>query len=192
MKNKKSRVRKRQSLAHWRTLSNRLRGELKSAWPLLKIYLVFGLTLIFLFAITMIRPVSDNVLTPFNSFLAWSTAVVLNLMGSDQVVSSGTSVSNSYFAFSIAGGCNGVFALLVVIAGMVALPMRRRPRMVGVILSIALVMSLNYIRILTLWYAGNSVSLLFDMMHNYLWEFVIIGAGSGFLYYWYEKTVTKK
>ena len=162
-----------------------------SAWPLLKVYLLFGGTLVFLFTFTVINPVVDNVLTPFNSFLAWSTAGVLSLLGSEQVVSSATSVTSSNFAFTIAEGCNGVYALAVVIAGMVALPIRRRPKIVGLVLAILFVMFLNYIRILTLWYAGNTTSFFYDMVHTYLWEFIIIGSGAGFLYFWYEKSVTK-
>lgn len=191
MTKKKPRVKKERSRIQWRILRHRLRRELKSAWPLLRLYLLFGLTLIFLFPVTLFKPVVNNVLDPFNSFLAWSTAATLSILGESQVVSSGTSVSGADFAFSIAAGCNGVYALVVVIAGMVAFPMSPRPKLVGLILAIVFVTVLNYIRILALWYTGNTSSFLFDITHTYLGEFVIIGSGAGFLYFWYERYVTK-
>jgi exosortase H (IPTLxxWG-CTERM-specific) len=162
-----------------------------AAWPLMKLYLLFGGTLIFLFTFTMINPVVDHVLMPYNSFLAWSTAEVVSLLGSDHVISAGTTVTSAGFVFSIAEGCNGVYALAVVVAGMVSFPLSWRRKIIGLIIAVVFVMMLNYIRILSLWYAGESGSFLYEAMHTYLWEFIIIGAGAGFLYFWYEKSVKK-
>jgi len=137
----------------------------------------------------MIKPVYYKVVLPFNEFLAWSSVQAVNMLGGQQVTYSGTSMSTSKFAIDIAEGCNGIYALSIVIAGIVAFPAPWRSKSIGLVLGIALIMVLNYIRILTLWYAGLTGSFLFEAMHLYVWEFVIIALGAAFWYFWYEKFV---
>jgi len=161
----------------------------KSNWPLFKIYLLFGVTLAALFIVTMQKPVYFKIILPFNEFLAYSSACLLRLFGSEGVVTWGTSISNPEFNVNIAEGCNGIYALAIVIAGIVAFPARWRHKWLGLILAIAFIMFLNYVRILTLWYVGIYSVFLFDTMHLYVWEFIIIALGAWFWYYWYETFV---
>lgn len=156
---------------------------------LVRIYLVFGLTVLVLFTVTMIRPVYFHVVIPFNQFLAWSTAGMLRLLGTKGVVTDGTGVSNPDFGFTIAEGCNGIYALAIVLAGVIAFPARWKPKLAGLVMATVFIMALNYVRLLTLWYAGTSFAYLFDTIHLYVWEFVIIALGAGFWYFWYEKFV---
>jgi exosortase/archaeosortase family protein len=137
----------------------------------------------------MIGPLARTTVLPFNEFLAWSTAAVLSVTAGADISSSGTSVSGAGFGFTIAEGCNGIYALAIVLAGIVAIPMGRRHKLIGLALATALIMFLNYIRILSLWYAGISSPFWFEILHTYLWEFIIIAVGLLFLYFWYERFV---
>ena len=165
---------------------------IRSNRSLFRIYLVFGVTLLVIFTILMVKPIYYKVIMPFNEFLTWSSAMALNVLGGETVSSSGTNLSSNEFSMSLAEGCNGIYALSIVIAGIVAFPARWRPKLIGLVLAIALIMILNYIRILTLWYAGKAGSFLFDTMHLYVWEFIIITLGAAFWYFWYEKFVKKR
>lgn len=162
---------------------------MKANWPLFKIYLYFGLVLLGIFTVIMIKPVYYNVVMPLNDFLASSSAGVISLLGDENVSCSEALVTSSGYSINIAEGCNGIYALAIVIAGIAAFPAPWRPKSIGLVLAIALIMILNYIRILTLWYAGKAGSFLFDAMHLYVWEFVIIALGAAFWYFWYEKFV---
>lgn len=156
---------------------------------LLRIYAIFAVTLLVLFTVTMIKPVYFRVIIPFNHFLAWSSTAMIRMMGGESVTSSGALVSQAGFSINIAEGCNGIYALAIVMAGMVAIPARWRPKLLGLILAAAFIMFLNYVRILVLWYAGIYYPGLFEAMHLYIWEFVIIALGAWFWYFWYEKFV---
>ncbi len=182
-------MKKKKSQPVQRKRGLKFRQVIDANWPLFKIYLLFGLVLLVLFTIIMVKPVYYGIVMPFNKFLAHSSASVIILLGGDDIICSGTSVSTSGFAIDIAEGCNGIYALSIVIAGIIAFPAPWRPKSVGLLLSIILIMILNYIRILTLWYVGKAGSFLFDVMHLYVWEFVIIVLGAGFWYFWYEKFV---
>lgn len=156
---------------------------------LFRIYMVFGVTLLALFTVTMIKPVYFHIIIPFNRFLAWSSAAALHLLGSEGVICSGTSISSPSFGVDIAEGCNGIYALAIVLAGVAAVPARWTAKLIGLALAVVLVMTLNYIRIITLWYAGTTSAFLFSTMHLYVWEFVIIALGAAYWYVWYEKFV---
>jgi len=159
---------------------------------LLTAYLWFGATLLGLFTVLMLSSTYHGVVMPFNNFLAWSTAGVLTLLGGGPLTVNGTSVSGTTFGFSVAEGCNGIYALVIVIAGVMALPIRWSRKVVGLILAAVYIMALNYIRLLTLWYFGQTSPLLFDTMHLYVWEFIIIALGAAFCYWWYEKSARSR
>jgi exosortase H (IPTLxxWG-CTERM-specific) len=157
----------------------------------MKVYLLFGAVLLVLFTIIIIPPIYDRVVEPLNSFLASSSATAITFLGSDNVVSEGKSVTTAGFAINIAEGCNGIYALSIILAGILAFPSGWRAKLMGVMIATVFIMFLNYVRILTLWYAGLSSSFLFDAMHLYVWEFIIIALGAGLWYFWYERYAQK-
>lgn len=189
MGKKKGRRQKRNRLERRPIRSQSIILNIKRNWPLLKTYFLFGITILILFTITMIKPVYLKVIVPFNEILASSSGWLIENTGGGQIIVDETSVVGSRFSINIAEGCNGIYALSVVIAGIVAFPVRWKPKMVGLLLAVALIMGLNYVRIITLWYAGIYSSFVFDTMHLYIWEFVIIALGAVFWYFWYEKFV---
>jgi exosortase H (IPTLxxWG-CTERM-specific) len=186
---KKSR-RKPQSRS--RPVLNRVVEVLKANRKVFRIYLLFGFTLLVFFTATTFPPVFKNTVLPLNEFLAWSSAKVLGILGNEGIRSSGVSVSSSEYAIDIAEGCNGIYALSIVLAGIIAVPARWRPKSVGLVLAVVLIMILNYVRILTLWYAGLTSAFLFDTMHLYVWECIIIALGAGYWYWWYERFVKRR
>ena len=163
--------------------------HLRSRWPLIKAYIFFVLTILVLFTLIMVKPVYFHVVMPFNDFLAWSSGVVLGILGTENISVSGTQITGTGMALNIAEGCNGIYALSIVIAGVMAFPARIKQKLIGLGLAVAVIMILNYVRILTLWYFGIYSDFLFNTMHQYVWEFVLIALGAGVWYYWYEKFV---
>ena len=170
-------------------VGERFRHFVKVNWPLFRIYLLFGLVLLAVFTVLMLPSVYWKVIMPLNEFLAWSSAELLSLMGTEGISSSGIAVSSPQFGINIAEGCNGIYALAIVIAGILAFPARWPAKAVGLVLGIIFIMFLNYVRIIALWYAGIYSSFLFETMHLYVWEFIIIVLGAGYWYFWYERFV---
>ena len=183
--------RTRRSTHRRRSFTESTLAILRSNWPLMKVYLLFGAVLLVLFTIIIIPPIYDRVVEPLNVFLASSSAEVISLLGNENVVSEGKSVSTAGFAINIAEGCNGIYALSIILAGILAFPSGWRAKLLGVMIATVFIMFLNYVRILTLWYAGMSSSFLFDAMHLYVWEFIIIALGAGLWYFWYERYAQK-
>ncbi|HEY0139861.1 MAG TPA: exosortase H [Thermoanaerobaculia bacterium] len=129
------------------------------------------------------NPVNDNVIVPFTAGIARVSGVLLNLLGQNVLVS-GTTVAGSRFAVNINNGCNGVEAMLILLACIVAFPASLKARAAGLALGAVVVQIINMIRILTLYLLGAYQPKLFDLFHTAVWQIVIIIAAIGFFLAW--------
>lgn len=129
------------------------------------------------------NPVNDNVIVPFTKGIASSSGAILNAIG-QKVSVSGTVVSSSRFGVNINNGCNGVEAMLILLASIVAFPASMRARGIGLVLGAIAVQALNAVRIVSLYLLGAYQPRLFDLFHTAVWQIVIILAAIGFFLFW--------
>ena len=129
------------------------------------------------------NPVNDNVIVPFTAGVARVSGALLQLIGQDVTVS-GTVIRSSRFAVNINNGCNGVEAMLILLASIAAFPASMKARAAGLLLGAIAVQLLNAIRIMTLYLLGAYQPRLFDLFHTAIWQIVIIMAAIGFFLVW--------
>lgn len=129
------------------------------------------------------NPVNDNVIVPFTAGIAKVSGVLLNILGQNVTVN-GTTVASTRFAVNINNGCNGVEAMLILLACIVAFPASLKARAAGLALGAIVVQAINFIRILTLYLLGAYQPKLFDLFHTAVWQIVIIIAAIGFFLAW--------
>jgi len=128
-------------------------------------------------------PVNDHVIVPFTRAIATSSGALLNAMGQHVTVRD-TSITSPRFGVNINNGCNGVEAMLILLASIVAFPASMRARGAGLLLGAIVVQVLNAIRIVTLYLLGAYHPRLFDLFHTAVWQIVIILAAIGFFLVW--------
>lgn len=129
------------------------------------------------------NPVNDHVIVPFTEGIATASGFLLNTMG-EQVTVRGTTVTSARFGVNINNGCNGVEAMLILLAAIVAFPASMKARAAGLLLGAVAVQLLNAVRILTLYLLGAYQPKLFDLFHTAVWQIVIILAAIGFFLAW--------
>ena len=129
------------------------------------------------------NPVNDNVIVPFTAGVAKVSGTLLQLIGQDVTIN-GTVIRSSRFAVNINNGCNGVEAMLILLASIVAFPASMKARAAGLLLGALAVQVLNAIRIMTLYLLGAYQPRLFDLFHTAIWQIVIIMAAIGFFLVW--------
>lgn len=129
------------------------------------------------------NPVNENVIVPFTELIARTSGTLLNGMGQEVTVR-GTLIASSRFAVNINNGCNGVEAMLILLACIVAFPASSRARLTGLFLGALAVQLLNAVRILTLYLLGAYQPRLFDLFHTAVWQIVIILAAIAFFLVW--------
>ena len=129
------------------------------------------------------NPVNDRAIVPLTAGIAKVSGSILQAIG-ENVRVAGTTITSPRFGVNINNGCNGVEAMLILLASIVAFPASMKARAVGLLLGAVVVQVLNFIRIITLYLLGAYQPRLFDLFHTAVWEIVIILAAIGFFLVW--------
>lgn len=147
---------------------------------------LFLLTLVISFTFIAWTPINDHLIVPFTSGIATVASSTLNLFG-QQTSASGTSITSPSFAVNVKNGCNGIEAMLILLAALLAFPMSWRVRLQGIALGTLLIQILNLVRITTLYLLGKYHPQLFDIFHNAVWQVVIVLSAVVFFFEWVRR-----
>jgi exosortase H (IPTLxxWG-CTERM-specific) len=145
----------------------------KIPWALLKIYIFFGLALVFFFVLLTNDFFFKKVMEPFTSFVAFCSSQILNIFGSWTSVS-GTHLSSSDFGINVVYGCNGAFATAILLSGIIAYPSRIKEKLIGILVGIPAIFAINQLRVISLFLLGRKYPGVFEEVHVYVWQPVII------------------
>ncbi len=136
---------------------------------------IFLLVLVLLFFLELIGPVQQTLILPFTAELAEITAVILQLFD-DTVSFQGVVILNhqTQEGVSIQPGCNGIEAIIVLVAAIVAVPASWLQKLVGILIGSIAIQSLNVFRLISLFYLVQWDKQWFEWAHLYLWQALII------------------
>lgn len=122
------------------------------------------------------NPVNDRVIEPFTAAIARAGGATLNLLG-QQTTMNGTVIRSERFAVNIRNGCNGVEAMQIYFAAVLAFPATWKSRLLGVGLGFVAIQLVNLIRVVALFLTGVYLPKLFDSSHTVIWQTVVILSG---------------
>ena len=111
--------------------------------------LILGTT----FTLISWNPVNDRVIEPFTGAIARAGGATLSLLG-QQTKMNGTIIRNDRFAVNIRNGCNGVEAMLIYFAAVLAFPASWKSRLLGVALGFVAIQLVNLVRVVALFLTG--------------------------------------
>ena len=126
---------------------------------------------------------AKTLFVPLTAGIAKVSGSILQAIG-ENVRVAGTTITSPRFGVNINNGCNGVEAMLILLASIVAFPASMKARAAGLLLGAVVVQVLNFIRIITLYLLGAYQPRLFDLFHTAVWQIVIILAAIGFFLVW--------
>ena len=132
----------------------------------------FGV-LVALYLLVAWNPVNDHVIVPITAGIARTAGWLLRTMGQDVAVT-GTTITSSRFGVNINNGCNGIEAIILLVAAMGAFPASLRARLLGLLLTAAGVQLLNQVRIISLYLIGAYRPSLFATFHTAIWQVVVV------------------
>ncbi len=153
----------------------------------LQFLVVFALTFgacYFLFGMT--PGVRLGLIKPYTHLLASAVAAVINLFG-EGATAAGAQVTSPRFSISIAMGCDGVEASSLFLAGVLAFPASWRARLIGFALGIPLIHAINLVRLVGLYYAGVYLPSVFEELHVYVAQTIVILLSTAVLFVWLER-----
>jgi exosortase H (IPTLxxWG-CTERM-specific) len=112
---------------------------------------------------------------PWGQMLAWVSQGIMSLWD-DGVTRNGNVLSHatSAFAVSVDAECNGIDAVLVLWAAILAFPATLRAKLLGLAGGLIAVQALNLVRIISLYYIGQWNTNAFTWVHHNLWQGLMI------------------
>ncbi len=125
------------------------------------------------FSLISLNWVNDNVIEPFTAGIAKASGATLDLIGYD-VTMHGTIIQTPEFRVNIRNGCNGVEAMLIFLAAVLAFPAPWGSRLAGLVLGILAIQLVNLIRVVALFLTGVHFPRFFDTSHTVIWQTVVI------------------
>jgi exosortase H (IPTLxxWG-CTERM-specific) len=142
---------------------------------MIRFVLLFLVLLLGLFALEVVKPVDEHVILPFTTGLAKISSTIVQFFDAD-VVSQGKLLQNAKtgFAVQIERGCNGVEAVIILAAAILAFPAPWKHKTLGFLAGFVAIQGLNLVRIISLFYLGQWSQTWFEWFHLYLWQALII------------------
>lgn len=135
---------------------------------------LFFLILLGLFAFELTPP-GQAVVQPWTDLVARaSSAVIRTFDGDAQSLGKMVYGAKTGFAMTIEAGCNGVEAMLVLLAGILAWPAPWKLKLAGLAIGAVAIQALNLVRIVSLFYLGQWDMKWFEWAHLYAWQALIM------------------
>jgi exosortase H (IPTLxxWG-CTERM-specific) len=153
-------------------LLSRLRPEARLR-PEVRFLLTFGIVLAGTFALLAWKPVNDGLVEPFTGVVAQASGAVLRMLGQD-ISRNGTVLHSPRFGVNIRNGCNGVEAMVILLAAIIAFPASWRARLAGLAVGGVAIQAVNLLRVVALFLTGAYLPRFFDAAHTVVWQSLVI------------------
>jgi len=141
--------------------------------PEVRFLLTFIVVLGASFAFLAWKPVNDHVVEPFTGQIAKASGATLRALGQD-VTRVDTMLRSPRFAVNIKNGCNGVEAMVILLAAIVAFPAPWKARLLGLVAGAVAIQLVNLVRVVALFLTGAYLPRLFDTSHTVVWQTLVI------------------
>lgn len=112
---------------------------------------------------------------------------IINIITPDEKsVSKREYINSGGFSLKIDRGCEGIEGILLLIAAIISYPVKIRSKLYGIFGGILIIYGFNLLRIVGLYYILKYKPNLFDMMHIYVGQTVIIIVALMFFIIWLD------
>ncbi|MCC6506426.1 MAG: exosortase H [Aquimonas sp.] len=152
---------------------------------MLRFFVLFMGLLVAMFSFRITEFAHEYFTLPFTSALAAVSTTLITLFDKD-VLATGDVIQSlsSGFAVQIAPGCDGIEAVIILIAALGAFPAPWRLKFYGAVIGFFAIQALNVVRIISLFYLGQWDRVWFDWFHLNLWQALIIMDALGVWLIW--------
>lgn len=117
---------------------------------------------------------NSHLFNQYLSFQAYTTYLILNLLGQDITLTNTVISTSQDFAIQIVRGCDALEPTVLFIAAIIAFPAPLAMKLWGIVMGALTILVLNFIRIISLFFIGIYYPQLFDVMHLDVWQALFI------------------
>lgn len=178
---------------HGRAAAGEKGSSLGSKYHVLRLVLVMSVCMIGFNILFFLWIVPSEFFHNYLNVNAKASVVVLNLFG-DDAVARGTSITSSRYSVSIERGCEAIQVSMFFIIAVLAwpLPVSMRRRSLGLLVGTLLLMIMNLVRIVSLYYTGVYFPTAFDVVHLEVWQpaFIVLALFFWVIWIWWASRAT--
>lgn len=133
------------------------------------------------------NPLLIRALSPVDLLTARATAAVVDWSGMEVKRDFAILTHPSGFGYEIYYRCTGLLPAAFLTVGIFAFPTRRRPKFIGIAIGVPLVLFLNLVRLVSLFYIGVRHPSAFHLAHTVVWEGLLLLLIAGFWFWWMRR-----
>ncbi len=154
---------------------------LSSKKPVFRFVGLFALFMGVFYAVTFIPFLNHRALPRLQELNAKASTAVLNWFGEKATNHDKTSITGRRYAINIAHGCDAVEPAALFAAAVLAFPTAFAAKLPALFLGTALLLIINLVRIISLYYTGVYWPKAFETMHVDVWQpaFIVLS-----LFFW--------
>jgi exosortase/archaeosortase family protein len=124
---------------------------------------------------------------PLSLSLAWFASILLQIFG-QSVHQAGLFINSPLINLEVTPACTGIYQIVVLIGGLVAWSTTGRERNRGIVIGIIALMSINIIRLVSIYYCALSIPDWVPFFHGVFWEGVMVLFVPLFWMFWVNRT----
>ncbi len=124
---------------------------------------------------------------PMARTFAVLTSLALRALGT--VSLSGTSLVYDGFGVQIVDACDGILPSIIYLSAVLAFPSRWRDKGWGVLIGLPAIFLINLARLVTLMLVGAAWPDLFEQVHIYVWQALVVALAMAVWVFWAERFV---
>ena len=119
----------------------------------------------------------------YTKAIVFITAKILEIMGI-LCISYGSIITISGTSLDIKFGCNGLEAVMIYSVGIISFPATWKKKFLGIVAGFIVIQIINIIRIVVLAYSSIYFKTLFEYIHIYIAQGMMIAVALGMYIYW--------
>jgi exosortase H (IPTLxxWG-CTERM-specific) len=147
----------------------------QGAVSILRFVLTYVLLMGAFFLLLGLKPIQNivDINGGYSNAIVYMTAKILNLIGITSTFH-GSVINLPSISLDVEFGCNGLEAVMIYAVAVLTFPASWRNRIIGILAGFLVIQVLNLIRVVALAYAGVYHKDLFDLIHLYVAQGVMI------------------
>jgi exosortase H (IPTLxxWG-CTERM-specific) len=173
-------------------MKKKWRDRLKQHWVILRFGPLFIFIIILFFLLVGHRFFSEKVPLElyFTKGVTQISSIALTLAGIEtradgtELISEDPDAPKANYGIDLKTGCNGLVATLIFIAAILAFPSSLKHKILGVLLGCVIIQGFNVFRIGLLYYLGLHHKTLFETVHIYVAQSILIAIAAALWLIW--------
>ena len=141
--------------------------------PILRFVGLFALFMSLAYVCEITPSVRKRVFPAYLQHNARVSGAILRVMGEDVSVHR-RSISSPRFALEVQHGCNALLPTALFVSAVLASPVRFWLKIPGIVIGAILLMSMNLVRVVSMFYAGIYVPSFFGRIHQEVWPAIFV------------------